>query len=54
MRPGSAAKQDSEYQRCGMANLFMAFEPLAGKRQIEVTSRKTSIDFAQFMKQLAD
>lgn len=54
VRPGSPAKQDSEYQRGGMANLFMAFEPLAGRRHVEVTARKTSVDFAHFMKQLSD
>ena len=54
VRPGQVAKQDSEYQREGMANLFMAFEPLGGKRQVEVTERKTSCDFARFMKQISD
>ena len=54
VRPGTPARHDSEYQRGGMANLFMAFEPLAGKRRVQVTERKTSIDFAHFMKQLAD
>lgn len=54
VRPGRAARQDSEYKRGGMANLFMAFEPLAGRRHVEVTARKTSIDFAHFMKRLAD
>jgi hypothetical protein len=46
VRVGSAAKQDSEYQRAGMANVFLAFEPLAGRRQVAVTERKTSVDFA--------
>lgn len=54
VRPGSAAKQDHEYQREGMANLFMAFEPLAGQRHVEVTERKTSKDFARFLKRLSD
>jgi len=54
VRPGSPAKQDSEYKRGGVANLFMAFEPLAGRRHVEVTARKTSVDFARFMKRLAD
>ena len=54
VRPGRPAKQDSEYQRDGMANLFLAFEPLAGNRLVEVTARKTSVDFAHFMKRLAD
>jgi transposase len=54
VRPGSPAKQDCEYEREGMANLFMAFEPLAGRRHVEVTERKTSIDFAQFLKIISD
>lgn len=54
VRPGSPAKQDYEYERGGMANLFLAFEPLAGQRHVEVTARKTSIDFAHFLKRLAD
>jgi len=54
VRPGSAAKQDHEYERGGMANLFMAFEPLAGRRQVGVTERKTAEDFARFLKRLSD
>jgi hypothetical protein len=54
VRVGSPAKQDSEYRRGGMANLFMAFEPLAGRRQVQVTQRKTSVDFARFLKTLSD
>jgi hypothetical protein len=53
-RPGSCAKQDSEYARGGVANLFMAFEPLAGTRHVEVTARKTSVDFARFLRALSD
>jgi hypothetical protein len=54
VRPGSAAKHDSEYVRGGMANLFMAFEPLAGWRHVEVTPRKTSEDFARFLQAISD
>lgn len=54
VRPGSPAKQDHEYIRGGMANLFMAFEPLAGWRHVEVTPRKTSVDFARFLQVLSD
>jgi hypothetical protein len=54
VRPGSAAKQDGEYARGGMANLFMAFEPLAGWRHVGVTERKTSVDFARFLRVLSD
>ena len=54
VRPGARAKYDSEYTRGGVANLFMCFEPLAGVRHVEVTERKTSVDFAWFLKQIGD
>jgi hypothetical protein len=54
VRPGSPAKQDGEYVRGGMANLFLAFEPLAGQRRVEVTERKTSADFARLLRRLSD
>lgn len=54
MRPGRVTRQDSEYRRGGMANMFMAFEPLAGKRHVEVTERKASVDFARFMRTVSD
>jgi hypothetical protein len=54
VRPKSVAKQDHEYIRGGVANLFMAFEPLAGWRHVEVTERKTSVDFARFLQVLSD
>jgi hypothetical protein len=53
-RPGSTAKSDSEYRRGGVANLFLAFEPLAGRRQVAVTRRRTSIDFARFLRTLSE
>lgn len=54
VRPGSPAKQDHEYQRGGMANLFLVSEPLAGWRHVEVTERKTAKDFAHFLRLLSD
>jgi transposase len=54
VRPGSPAKQDHEYERGGMANLFMAFEPLAGRRYVEATQRKTAADFARLLRRLSD
>ncbi len=54
VRPGSPAKQDYEYERGGMANLFMAFEPVTGWRHVEVTERKTAVDFAHFLRLLSD
>jgi hypothetical protein len=49
-KPGSVAKHDSEYERRGTANMFMAVEPLAGKRTVQVTDRRTKVDWAQFVK----
>lgn len=54
VRVGSPAKEDYEYERHGVANLFLAFEPLAGKRVVEVTERRTAVDFARFVKHLLD
>jgi hypothetical protein len=48
-QPGRTAKYDSEYERRGTANVFMAVEPLAGKRTVRVTDRRTKIDWAQFI-----
>ena len=52
--PGHVARYDYEYERKGVRNLFMFFEPLRGWRHIEVTERRTKIDWAYCMKQLVD
>jgi hypothetical protein len=48
-QPGRIAKYDSEYERRGTANIFMAVEPLAGRRTVQVTDRRTKIDWANFI-----
>jgi len=53
MKPGSEKKQDYEYGRSGTCNIFMANEPLRGKRYVEVTERKTKKDWAMFIKKIA-
>ena len=52
-RPGQCERHDYEYQRCGVCNVFMATEPLAGKRMTTVTERKTKIDWATFLHEIA-
>lgn len=52
VRPGQIAKHDSEYERRGTANIFMAVEPLAGKRTVQVTDRRTKLDWARFIQLL--
>lgn len=54
IEPGQPERFDSEYKRNGVQNIFMAFEPLAGKRRVEVTDQRTSVDFAHFVKELVD
>jgi hypothetical protein len=49
-QPGRIAKYDSEYERLGTANIFMAVEPLAGKRTVHVTDRRTKVDWAHFIR----
>jgi transposase len=51
---GAIARVDDEYQRCGTANIFVAIEPLTGDNLIEVTERRTSVDFASFLRRLSD
>lgn len=51
---GRIARQDYEYERCGVCNIFMAGEPLAGRRLVSVTERKTKKDWAYFIEEIAD
>lgn len=44
VKPGKARRQDSEYIRNGVANLFLWVEPLAGRRGVCVTQRRTACD----------
>ncbi len=52
--PGRPERVDYEYRRRGTCNLFLAFEPLAGWRHVEVTERRTAADFAQQIRALVD
>lgn len=51
--PGRLDRYDYEYARCGVCNVFMACEPLAGKRLTKVTERKTKKDWAVFLEGIA-
>ena len=54
LQPGQPARQDYEWERHGMANLFLWVEPLTGKRNVCVTQRHTAIDFAYQLRTLVD
>jgi hypothetical protein len=53
-RIGAPQRYDAEYRRNGVATLFLAFEPLAGWRQVQVTEQRTRRDWAHFIKGLLD
>lgn len=54
MKPGQELRVDYEYIRHGVVNIFMANEPLKGKRFTKVTDFKTKKDWALFVKMIAN
>ena len=54
MAAGRPNRSDYTYRRNGVSNLFMIFAPLLGFRHVEVTHRRTSIDFAHICRDLVD
>ncbi len=54
MEAGQPRRYDYQYERNGVCNLFMMFEPLAPWRHVEVTDQRTAIDYAVQMKSLVD
>jgi hypothetical protein len=52
--PGRPAREDYEYVRHGVCNLFLVTEPLAGWRHVTVSGRRTRIDWAHCIKDLVD
>ena len=54
LQPGHPTKYDTEYQRNGTANIFIAVEPLAGTRVTKVTDQRTKRDWADYIKDLVD
>jgi len=53
-KPGQPARHDYEYQRNGVANLFMVFAPLEGWRRVEVTDHHSAVDYAKVLQDLSD
>lgn len=54
VKSGHGEREDYEYERCGVCNIFMAVEPVAGKRLVRVTERKTKMDWAKFLNEIAE
>jgi hypothetical protein len=53
-RPGQPKREDYEYHRNGVVNLFMMFEPLQARRHVKVTDQRTRKDFAECIRELVD
>lgn len=54
MQPGQVEREDYEYEREGTCSVFVAVEPLSGKRFLQVRARRTKADWAYFMRELID
>ena len=50
--PGQVRREDSQWERNGVANLFMFVEPLAGRRFVSVTEKREAVDWAGQVKEL--
>ena len=53
-KPGRCVRRDYEYERHGVYTIFMADEPLAGRRLVKITDQRTKKDWAYFIKEIAD
>jgi len=54
MQPGQPLRQDYEYKREGVADFFMLFEPLCGKRRVEITEQRRREEWAEVMRKVSD
>jgi DDE superfamily endonuclease len=54
MGPGRSRREDYEYERGGVANVFMFTEPLAGRRWVDITEQRTKVDWAHQIEELID
>jgi hypothetical protein len=54
LQPGLPERFDYEYQRNGVADLFMLFEPLVGKRHVEIADQRRRLEWAEVMRKVSD
>ncbi|HEY1353645.1 MAG TPA: IS630 family transposase [Ktedonobacteraceae bacterium] len=54
MEPGKPKREDYEYERQGVCNIFLACEPLAGQRYTMVAAQRTKQEWAEFICRLSD
>ena len=51
-KPGRPKREDYHYERNGVCNLLIAFEPLTGVRHVRITDRRTKKEYAHFLKEV--
>lgn len=54
LSPGQGVRFDTEYERQGVCNVFIHYEPLAGRRTLQVTDSRKKTDWAYFIRDLVD
>jgi len=54
MKPGKVKKEDYHYDHEGYCSIFLACEPLSGRRVVHVEERRTKIEFAHFLRYLVN
>jgi hypothetical protein len=54
MESGKPTRQEYEYEREGTCSIFLACEPLTGKRYVKVTAQRTKIEWALFMQEVME
>lgn len=54
MKPGQPEREDYQHDREGTCSIFLAVEPLSGKRFIQARARRTKADWAYFLRELID
>lgn len=54
LKPGQVQKEDCNYVRHGTSNLFIAFDPAQGRRDVTATERRTRDDWARYVKYIVD
>jgi hypothetical protein len=54
VQPGQPKREDYHYQRNGVCNLLIAYEPLTGRRYVQITDQRTKKEYAHFLKWVID
>ena len=53
-KPGKLERFDTSYEKNGVSNIFLSFEPLTGKRFVNVAERRTTVDWAKHIQELVE